>query len=159
MHMGTHASLCPSKPATSFHERHPATISSLHALDRHGPLTIQPLRIPLMTLLLAILQALTLMILQQAMLAAEMPTAEAAVAYNPLRRILALLERAPDLLGRHAAAQGQRHVYCGVGPDGVASDRGRRRGEVFSCVHEAQVRGGGEVGAHGEEGAERGDGG
>jgi hypothetical protein len=57
-----------------------------------------------MTLLLTVLQPLTLVILQQPMLPAKMSVAEAAVAYDPLRRVLAHLERAPDLFRGHAAA-------------------------------------------------------
>ncbi len=50
------------------------------------------------------------MILQHAMLAAEMPVTEAAVAYDALRRLLAVFEVAFDLLRRHAAAHGQCQV-------------------------------------------------
>lgn len=94
----------------------------LHSLDRHRPLAIQLARVPLMALLLAILQALALVVLEQPVLAAKVPAAEPAVADDALRRVLALLERAPDLLGRHAAAQGQGHVQCGVWRDGVGCE-------------------------------------
>lgn len=63
-----------------------------------------------MTLLLTVLQPAALVILQHAMLAAEMPLAEGAVAHDALRPVLAVLEGALHLLGRHAAADGQRHV-------------------------------------------------
>lgn len=59
-----------------------------------------------MALLLAVLEALALMVLEHAVLAAVVPAAEAAVADDALRRVLALLERAADLLGRHATTQG-----------------------------------------------------
>lgn len=62
------------------------------------------MRIPLMALLLTILQPLALVILQQPMLPAEVSVAEAAIAYDALRRVFALLEGTPDLLRRHAAA-------------------------------------------------------
>lgn len=88
-------------------------------LDRHRPLTIQSLRIPLMTLLLAVLQSLAFMILQQPMLPAIMPAAEPAVSDDPLRRVFAFLETAPDFLGRHSTAQGERHVEGRVGQDVV----------------------------------------
>jgi hypothetical protein len=57
-----------------------------------------------MALLLAILQTLALVILQQPVLAAEMATAEAAVAYDSLRGVAAYFETAADLLGRHSAS-------------------------------------------------------
>lgn len=63
-----------------------------------------------MALLLAVLQAAALVVLQHAMLAAEVALAEGAVAHDPLRPVLAVLEGALYLLGRHAAADGQRHV-------------------------------------------------
>lgn len=59
-----------------------------------------------MALLLAVLEALALVVLEHAVLAAVVPAAEAAVTDDTLRRVLAVLERAADLLGRHAAAQG-----------------------------------------------------
>jgi len=112
-----------------------------------------------MALLLTILQSLTLVILKQPMLPTEVTLAEAAVAYNALRRVLALLERAPYLLGRHAAAQGQRHVQRAVGRDGVRLERRCGGREVLAGVHEAESGWGGEVGAEREQGAEGGDGG
>ena len=72
-----------------------------------------------MTLLLAILQPLALVILQQPVLPAVMATAEPAVPDDPLRRVFAFLERAPDFLGGHAAAQRERHVQGCVWWDGV----------------------------------------
>lgn len=63
-----------------------------------------------MTLLLTVLQPLTLMILQHTMLTAMVTAAKPAVPDNRLRLILAVFERAADLLGRHAATQRQRHV-------------------------------------------------
>jgi len=44
-------------------------------------------------------------VLQHAVLAAVMAVAEPAVTYNRLCLVLAVLERAADLLGRHAATQ------------------------------------------------------
>jgi hypothetical protein len=142
--------------------KRPATCTSLvtvhlHALDSHRPLTIQPLRIPLMALLLTVLEALTLMILEQAMLPAEVACAEPAVPDNALRRVAALFETATDLLGRHSAAQGKRHVQGCVGRDGVGLQRRRGRRQVLSRVHKAQR--GREVCAEGEKGAEGGEGG
>ena len=63
-----------------------------------------------MALLLAVLQPTTLVILQHAMLAAEMPLAERAIAHDPLGPVLAVFEGAFHLLGGHAAADGQGHV-------------------------------------------------
>lgn len=72
-----------------------------------------------MTLLLAIFEPLALVILQHAMLAAVATIAEAAVADNGLRAVLAVLEGAADLPRGHAAAQGKCEVECCVGCNGV----------------------------------------
>lgn len=72
-----------------------------------------------MALLLAVLQALTLVVLEHAVLTAVVTTAEAAVADNRLRAVLAVLEGAADLLWRHAAAEWEREVESRVGADGV----------------------------------------
>ena len=79
-------------------------------LHSHRPLRIQRIRIPIMALLLTVLQPTTLMILQHAMLAAEMALAERAIAHDPLGAVFAVLEGAFQLLGRHAAPDGQGHV-------------------------------------------------
>ena len=63
-----------------------------------------------MALLLAVLEATALVVLQHPMPAAEVALAEGAVAHDPLRAVLAVLEGAFYLLGRHAAADGQGHV-------------------------------------------------
>ena len=55
-----------------------------------------------------ILEPSAFVILQEPMLPAKMPAAEAAVANDPLCRVLALLEGAALLLGRHPAVQRQR---------------------------------------------------
>lgn len=96
----------------------------LDALDSHGALAVQLVRIPLVALLLAVLEALALMVLQQPVLAAEMPVAEPAVAHDALRSVLALLVAAADLLRWHAAAHRQRHVQSCIGRDGVVSECG-----------------------------------
>lgn len=70
-----------------------------------------------MALLLAVLQPLTLMILQKPMFPAEVSSAEATIAYDTLRSILAVLEAAADFLRGHAPAHGQRHVQRRVGWD------------------------------------------
>ena len=77
----------------------------LYALDSHSPLAVELVRIPLVALLLAVLETLALVVLQQAMLAAEMPIAEPAIADDALRRVLAIFVAAADRLGRHAAAR------------------------------------------------------
>lgn len=63
-----------------------------------------------MALLLAILQALALVVLEHAVLAAMVTGAESTVTDNGLGAILAVLEGAADLLGGHAAAQGEGEV-------------------------------------------------
>lgn len=63
-----------------------------------------------MALLLAILQALALVVLEHAVLAAVVTGAESTVTDNGLGAILAVLEGAADLLGGHAAAQGEGEV-------------------------------------------------
>ena len=105
----------PYPPKT--HIPYPVTHNILDALDSHRPLGIQRVRVAIMALLLAVLQAAALVVLQHAVLTAEVPLAEGAVAHDALRPILAVLEGALDLLRRHAAADGQRHV------------QGRGRGE------------------------------
>ena len=50
------------------------------------------------------------MVLQQPMPAAELAIAEPAVPDNALGRISAVFEIAADLFGRHASAEGERHV-------------------------------------------------
>ena len=77
--------------------------TELDPLDDNGPLTIQLIRVPLMALLLAVLEPGTLVILQHPMLAAEMSLAEGAVAYDALRRLLAVFVCAADFFRRTAA--------------------------------------------------------
>lgn len=89
------------------------------------------------------------------MLPAEVPRAEAAVADDALRRVLAVFEATPDLFRGHAAAHGERHVQCSVGREVQRGEGGGWRGEVLACVDEAEV-GGGEVVAEGEDGGEGG---
>ena len=105
----------------------PIFYDGLDPLDNDGALAIQLIRIPLMALLLAVLQPGTLMILQHPMLAAEMSLAEGAIAYDALRRLLAVFVRAADFL-RRSAADGKCDMEGG----------GRRDGERF--------KGGGDVG-------------
>jgi len=57
-----------------------------------------------MALLFAVLQALALVVLEHAVLAAVVTGAEATVTDNGLGAVLAVLEGAADLLRRHAAA-------------------------------------------------------
>lgn len=75
------------------------------------------------------------------MLSAKMAIAEPAVPDYPLRRVLALLERTPDFLGWHAAAQGERDVDYGFPRDVVGGEGSGWGGEVFAGVHETEVRG------------------
>ncbi len=84
----------------------PTELLSLDALNNRRALRIQLNRIPLMTLLLAVLEPTTPMVLQHPVLTAEMALTEPAVAHDPLRRVLAILEVAFYLLGRHASANG-----------------------------------------------------
>ena len=130
-----------------------------NALDGHRPLAIQLVRIPLMALLLAVLQPLALVVLQQAVLPAKVSAAEPAVADDALRGVFAIFVAAADLLGGHPAAQGQRHVQRCVGRDSVVGERCGRGRQVLPCVHEAQVRGLGQVGAKSKQRAQCGDGG
>ena len=111
-----------------------------------------------MALLLAVLEPLTLVVLEQPVLPAEMPVAEAAIADDALGGVLALLVAAADLLRWHPAAQRQGHVQGAVGRDGVGGQRRRGRREVLAGVDEAQVRGRGQIGAQGQERAQRLDG-
>ena len=88
---------------------------TLDAADGKGALAIQLVGVALMALLLAVLEPLALVVLEQAVLAAVVARAEAAVADDALRRVFAQFETAADLLGGHAAAQRERHVQRAVG--------------------------------------------
>lgn len=97
-----------------------------------------------------VFQACALVVLEQAVLPAEMAVAEAAITDDALRHLLALLVRAADLLGGHAPAHGHHEVQCGFGLDAVGGEGGVGGGEVLPCVDE--VEGGGwKGGAQGEE--------
>ena len=89
------------------------------------------------------------MALQHAVLAAEVALAEAAVAYDALRSILAIFGAAADFLGS-AAAEGESDVERAVAGDVVTGEE-FGGSQVFAGEDEAEV-GGGEVGAEGDEG-------
>jgi hypothetical protein len=74
----------------------------LHLSDDRS-LGVQLHRVPVIALLLAVFEAGTLVIFEQAMPTTEMTVAEGAVSHYPLRGVGALLERA-DLLLRRAAS-------------------------------------------------------
>ncbi len=115
------------------------------------------MRIPLMALLLAVLQPLALVVLEQAVLGAEVAGAEAAVARDTLGGALAVAVAAPDLLGRHPAGHGGE-VDGGAGHD-VEVGHGRvESGEVLAGEDEAES-GRRQVGADGEQALEGADGG
>lgn len=78
------------------------------------------------------------MVLEQPVLATVVAVAEAAVADDPLGALAAVLVRAADLLGRHAAAQAAGDVQRGLALDVLLGERARGR-EVAACVHEAEV--------------------
>lgn len=91
------------------------------------------------------------MVLQEAVLPAEMPIAEPAIPHDALRDLLTLLVRAADLLGRHAAAHRHDEVECGFGLDAVGGEGRVGGGQVFAGVDKVE----GccwEGGAEGEEG-------
>ena len=127
---------------------------TLDAADGKGALAIQLVGVALVALLLAVLEPLALVVLEQAVLAAVVARAEAAVADDALGGVLALLERAADLLGGHAAAHGQGHVQGGVGGDVVVGQRCGAAREVLAGVDYAQVVGMGQAGAQGEQRAQ-----
>ena len=77
-----------------------------------------------MALLLAVLQALALVILEHAVLTAMMASTEAAVADYGLGAVFAVLEGAANLLWGHAAAERECEVESRVGADGVISQGG-----------------------------------
>lgn len=58
-----------------------------------------------MTFFLTVLETAALMVLQHTVFPAETTLAEGAVTHDPLRRLLTVLVRAADLLGRYAASQ------------------------------------------------------
>jgi hypothetical protein len=80
--------------------------SRLDSLNGNRPLAVQLIRVPLMTLLFTVLQALALVVFEHAVLTAVVAIAEAAVADDGLCAVLAVLEGAADLLWGHAAAEG-----------------------------------------------------
>jgi hypothetical protein len=125
-----------------------------NTLDGNGALAVELVGIPVVALLLAVLESLALVVLEHAMTTAVSALAEAAVADNGLRAVLAILEGAADLLGRHAAAEREGEVESGIGPDGVISQGGVGRREVLAGVDYAQIRGCREIGAEGEERAQ-----
>lgn len=96
----------------------------LDTLDGHGSLAVELAGVALVALLLTVLKTLALVVFQQAMLAAKVAIAEAAVADDALRRILALFEIAADLLGWHSTAKRQGHVQRRVWLDVVGRERG-----------------------------------
>lgn len=93
--------------------------TNLNTLDSNCPLAVQLHGVPLVAFLLTILQALTLVVLQHAVLTAVVAAAEAAVTYDALCGVLAVFEGASNLLRGHAAAQWEGHVYGGVLRDRV----------------------------------------
>ena len=123
----------------------------LDALDGNGALAVELVCVAGMAFLLAVLEALALVVLKHAVLAAVVAAAEAAVADNGLGTVLAVLEGAADLLGRHAAAQRQGQVQGCVWADGVVGEGCFRRRKVLAGVDDAQIRGRVHVGAQGEE--------
>lgn len=83
-------------------------MTASYTLDDGGSLRVELVGVGIVAFLLAILEPSAFVILQEPMLPAKMPAAEAAVANDPLCRVLALLEGAALLLGRHPAVQRQR---------------------------------------------------
>lgn len=99
-------------------------LSLLNPPQRHRLLPLQHLFIPLMRLRLAILETGALVIFQHAVVAAKVALAEGAVADDALRGGFAVFEGAFDLLGRHAAADGEGDVEGGVLGDGEGGEGG-----------------------------------
>lgn len=108
-----------------------------------------------MRFLFAVFEAGALVILQHAVLAAVVARAKGAVANDALSSVFAVLERAADLLRRHAAAERKGHVNGGIGRNGVVGEGGGWVGQVLAGMDEAQIGGLGHVGAQGEERTER----
>lgn len=92
--------------------------------------------------------------LQHTVFPAEVPLAEAAVAYNRLRAVLAVLEGAADLL-RCAAAYRKSHVERAFACDVVGGER-LGEAEMLAGVDDAELAFG-DVGAEGQQAAEVGD--
>lgn len=126
----------------------------LNALDGDGTLAVELVGIAAVALLLAVLEALALVVLEHAVLTAVMARAEAAVADNGLGAVLAVLEGTADLLWRHAATQGQGEVQSRVWADGVVGQGCFWGGEMLAGVDYAQIRRRVHVCAEGEERAE-----
>lgn len=73
-------------------------VAPLDAFDGHRSFALQLLFVPVLLLLLAIFEPRAVVRLKHAMFATEVTLAETTVADNPLRRVLAVLETASDLL-------------------------------------------------------------
>ena len=73
------------------------------------------------------------------MLSAEVTVAEPAVADDALGLVFAVLKAATNLLGGHAATDGESEVQGGTGCDMVVGECRVSGGEMFPSVDEAQV--------------------
>jgi len=94
-----------------------------------------------MTLLLAVFQPATLMVLQHPVLSAEMSGAEAAIADNALGSVPAVFEGAAHLFGGHATSY-RRCEFKGRVWKYVQRHKGRVCGggcEMAACMEEAQI--------------------
>jgi len=96
---------------------------SLNPLDDPCSFGVKLCSVPVVRLLLAVFQAIALVVLQQAVLATVVPVAESAVADDSLGSLLAVLVGAADLLGRHAAAEWHGEVQGRFPVDVVVCER------------------------------------
>lgn len=85
--------------------RREAAVGSLHALDDLGPLPVELHEVLVKGLLLAVLQVLALVVLEEPVVVAVVAVAKGAVAGYPLGGGLALVEAALDLAGRHGGGR------------------------------------------------------
>lgn len=116
------------------------TLIQLYPFDHRRSFRIQLDRVPLMTLLLAVLQPTALVVLQHTVLTTEASGTETTIPYYPLRSIFAVFKGTPDFLGWHAASHWKREVQGRVGYD---VERGERwvsecGGQVAAGVREAE---------------------
>jgi len=96
---------------------------SLNPLDNLCSFGVKLRSVPIVRFLLAVFQAIALVVLQQAVLATVVPVAESTVADDSLGSLFAVLVGAADLLGGHAASKGHGQVQGGLPVDIVVCER------------------------------------
>jgi len=107
---------CTRTPCPSLTIARPSQVKRsmpcLDASDHTRSLSIELRSVAIMRFLLAVFESIALVVLEQSVLPTVVTFAEATVANDSLRALLAVLVCAADLLGWHAAAQWCCEVHC-----------------------------------------------